>query len=264
MIELGAHVDNTDPIAEAKARGAQLSQFFLGDPQGWKAPTVAYAAGADALRTDAQAAGIGLFVHGPYIVNVASTNNRVRIPSRKILQQQVDLAAQIGARGLIIHGGHVGSGDDVQVGFDNWRKAIDGTDLKLPVLIENTAGGAGAAARTLENIERLWQTIADAEGFENVGFCLDTCHAHAAGLELDGLVDKVMAITGRIDLVHANDSRDEFGSSADRHADLGTGFVDPDGLVQVIVEAQAPVIFETPGAKQGSTADVAWLVSRLG
>ncbi len=263
MIEFGAHVDNADPIAEARARGAQLSQFFLGDPQGWKAPTVAYAAGPDALRTDAAAAGIGLYVHGPYIVNVASTNNRVRIPSRKILQQQVDLAAQIGARGLIIHGGHVGSGDDVQVGFDNWRKAIDGTDLKLPILIENTAGGTGAVARTLENIDRLWHTIADAEGFKHVGFCLDTCHAHAAGLELDGLVDKITAITGRIDLVHANDSRDEFGSSADRHADLGTGFVDPDGLVQVIVEAQAPVIFETPGAKQGSTADISWLVSRL-
>jgi deoxyribonuclease-4 len=231
MIEFGAHVDNADPIAEAQARGAGLSQFFLGDPQGWKAPTVAYAAGADALRTDAEAAGIGLFVHGPYIVNVASTNNRVRIPSRKILQQQIDLAAQIGARGLIIHGGHVGAGDDLAVGFDNWRKAIDGTDLKLPVLIENTAGGAGAVARTLENI--------------------------------DGLVDKVRAITGRIDLVHANDSRDEFGSNADRHADLGTGFVDPDGLCAVIVEADAPVIFETPGAKAGSSADIAWLAARL-
>jgi len=263
MIEFGAHVDNADPIAEAQARGAGLSQFFLGDPQGWKAPTVAYAAGADALRTDAEAAGIELFVHGPYIVNVASTNNRVRIPSRKILQQQIDLAAQIGARGLIIHGGHVGAGDDLAVGFDNWRKAIDGTDLKLPVLIENTAGGAGAVARTLENIDRLWHTIADAEGFEKVGFCLDTCHFHAAGVPLDGLVDKVRAITGRIDLVHANDSRDEFGSNADRHADLGTGFVDPDGLCAVIVEADAPVIFETPGAKAGSSADIAWLAARL-
>ncbi len=263
MIEFGAHVDNVDPIAEAQARGAGLSQFFLGDPQGWKAPTVAYAAGPDALRTDAEAAGIGLFVHGPYIVNVASTNNRVRIPSRKILQQQIDLAAQIGARGLIIHGGHVGVGDDLAVGFDNWRKAIDGTDLKLPVLIENTAGGAGAVARTLENIDRLWHTIADAEGFEQVGFCLDTCHFHAAGVPLDGLVDKVRAITGRIDLVHANDSRDEFGSNADRHADLGTGFVDPDGLCAVIVEADAPVIFETPGAKSGSSADIAWLAARL-
>lgn len=263
MIEFGAHVDNADPVAEAKARGAQLAQFFLGDPQGWKAPSVAYAAGAEALRADAAAAGVGLIVHGPYTVNIASTNNRIRIPSRKILQQQVDLAAKIGARALVIHGGHLGSGDDLAVGFDNWRKAVDGTDLLLPVLIENTAGGSGAVARTLESIDRLWTAITGAEGAEKIGFCLDTCHFHAAGVPLDGLVGKVKAITGRIDLVHANDSRDAFGSGADRHADLGTGFVDPDGLVQVVVEAAAPVIFETPGAKQGNTADLAWLAARL-
>ena len=270
MIEFGAHVDAADPVAEARSRGAQLSQFFLGDPQGWKTPAVAYAAGPDALRADAEAAGVGLFVHAPYVLNVASTNNRVRIPSRKLLQQQVSLAARIGARGLVVHGGHVGSDADVDAGFDNWRKCIEGLDLALPLLIENTAGGTGAMARTLERIDRLWSAVAGAVdaggsgGSGQVGFCLDTCHFHAAGVPLDGLVDKVLAITGRIDLVHANDSRDEFGSGADRHADLGTGLIDADGLVQVIVEARAPVVFETPGAKQGSSADVAWLAARLG
>ena len=82
-------------------------QFFLGDPQGYKGPEVRYAGGADGLRADAEAAGIGLYVHAPYIVNVATTNNRIRIPSRKLLQQHMDAAAEIGARGLIVHGGHV-------------------------------------------------------------------------------------------------------------------------------------------------------------
>ena len=162
MIEFGAHVDAADPVAEARSRGAQLSQFFLGDPQGWKTPAVAYAAGPDALRADAEAAGVGLFVHAPYVLNVASTNNRVRIPSRKLLQQQVSLAARIGARGLVVHGGHVGSDADVDAGFDNWRKCIEGLDLALPLLIENTAGGTGAMARTLERIDRLWSAVAGA------------------------------------------------------------------------------------------------------
>ncbi|MDP9318553.1 MAG: deoxyribonuclease IV, partial [Actinomycetota bacterium] len=43
---IGAHVDQTDPLAEAAARKASLSQFFLGDPQGWKGPVVAYEGGA--------------------------------------------------------------------------------------------------------------------------------------------------------------------------------------------------------------------------
>ncbi len=263
MISFGAHVEQMDPIAEAVARGAGLSQFFLGDPQGWKGPVVSYPGGADTLKTDAQEAGIDLYVHAPYVLNVASLNNRVRIPSRKLLQQQLTMSAQIGAKGLIVHGGHVGSDDDVAIGFDNWRKCIDGLDLAVPLLIENTAGGNGAMARRLDRIDQLWSTIAEAAGADHVGFCLDTCHAHAGGLELAGLVEKILAITGRIDLVHANDSRDAFDSGADRHADLGTGFCDPEGLVAVVAEAAVPVVFETPGAKTGSSHDITWLIERL-
>src|SRR5215210_8085422 len=131
-ISIGAHVDQTDPITEAKARGTTLVQFFLGDPQGYKGPEISYAGGAEGLKADAEAAGIDLYVHAPYIVNVATTNNRIRIPSRKLLQQHVDAAAEIGAKALIVHGGHVGSEDELEKGFDNWRKAIEATDLKLP------------------------------------------------------------------------------------------------------------------------------------
>ena len=77
-----------------------------------RAPRSAYAGGADGLRDDAEAAGVDLYVHAPYIVNVATTNNRIRIPSRKLLQQHVDAAAAIGAKGLIVHGGHVNKDDD--------------------------------------------------------------------------------------------------------------------------------------------------------
>ena len=48
-IRIGGHGEQQDPIAEAKARGADLAQFFLGDPQGWKGPEFAYAGGAAAL-----------------------------------------------------------------------------------------------------------------------------------------------------------------------------------------------------------------------
>ena len=88
------------------------------------------------------------------------------------------------------------------------------------MLIENTAGGDGAMARSLEAIARLWEAVTDGskDGGGEVGFCLDTCHANAAGEDLADIVDRVKAITGRIDLVHCNNSRDEFGSGRDRHA----------------------------------------------
>src|SRR4028119_1265623 len=98
-LRIGSHVDQADPIAEASARGADLAQLFLGDPQGWKAPVVRHAGGAEGLRGDAEAAGVALYVHAPYVLNVATANNRIRIPSRKLLQQHVAAAAPGGARG---------------------------------------------------------------------------------------------------------------------------------------------------------------------
>jgi deoxyribonuclease-4 len=260
---IGAHVDQTDPIAEAKARNASLVQFFLGDPQGYKGPEFAYAGGAEGLKADAEAAGIDLYVHAPYIVNVATTNNRIRIPSRKLLQQHVDAAASIGAKGLIVHGGHVNKADDPEKGFDNWRKAIEATDLKLPLLIENTAGGDNAMTRYLNRIGRVWDAISGCEQADLVGFCLDTCHAHAGGNALETIVDDVRAITGRIDLVHCNDSRDDFDSGADRHANFGAGKIDPELLAGVVRAADAPVVCETPGGAAEHQADFAWLRERL-
>lgn len=262
-IRIGGHGDDTDPIAEAQARGGNLAQFFLGDPQSWKGPTVSYAGGAEALKADAETAGVDLYVHSPYPLNVASTNNRIRIPSRKLIQQVLNTSAEVGAKGVIVHGGHVLQSDDPDKGFDNWRKCIDGLDMRVPLLIENTAGGDNAMARRMERIAMLWDAIGAASGGDTVGFCLDTCHAHAGGNDLSTVVEQVKAITGRIDLVHANDSRDEFDSGADRHANFGDGHIDPDELVEVIRSAGAPIVCETPGGTDGQTADVAWLKQRL-
>lgn len=267
-LRIGAHVDQTDPVAEAVARDAPLVQFFLGNPQSYKGPVLAYDGGPAALRAAAEAAGVDLYVHAPYLINVATTNNRQRIPSRKLLQQHMDAAAEIGAKGLIVHGGHVpdADGDDPAVllkGFDNWRKAVEATDLKVPLLIENTAGGTNAMTRYLDRIKGTWDAIASAEGADMVGFCLDTCHAHAGGNALETIVDDIRAITGRIDLVHANDSRDAFDSGADRHTNFGAGQIDPDLLAQVVRDADAPVVCETPGGPAEHVADFDWLRARV-
>ncbi|WP_214411424.1 deoxyribonuclease IV [Sphaerisporangium fuscum] len=251
MVRIGAHVDQDDPLAHAATRDAEVVQFFLGDPQGWKGPVLP--ANADALK----ASDVDVYVHAPYVINVATANNRIRIPSRKLLASQLEAAASIGAKGLIVHGGHVNKDDDPQLGFDNWRKVFERLETPIPVLIENTAGGGNAMARKLERIARLWEAL---DGFD-VGFCLDTCHAHAGGEDLVDVVDRVKAITGRIDLVHCNDSRDAFDSGADRHANLGKGQIDPELILGVCRAAGAPIVVETPG--DGQAADIAFLRDHL-
>jgi deoxyribonuclease IV len=259
MTRIGAHLHDGDPLAEAEAIGAGAVQFFLGDPQGWKAPT--FPREPEEMRATFAAAGVDAYVHAYYTINVASPNNRIRIPSRKLLEQQLNAAASIGATGLIVHGGHVTAGTDAQEGYDSWRKAVERIDRPLPMLIENTAGGDGAMARSFEAIGRLWDAIADAADRNgDIGFCLDTCHAYSAGEELAGIVDRIKAITGRVDLVHCNNSRDEFASGRDRHAPLDSGQIDPAQLVDVVRAAGATVICETPDP----AADIRWLRGQLG
>jgi deoxyribonuclease-4 len=256
-MRIGAHLDSADPLAAAAERGADVVQFFLADPQGWTAPEPR----ADAAEL--RASEIDVFVHSPYVINVATLNNRIRIPSRKLLMAHAEAAAEIGARGVIVHGGHVNKGDDLAAGFENWRKtfayAAESGGFVAPILIENTAGGDNACARRFDALARLWEAVGDYEP----GFCLDTCHAYAGGEELLEIVDRVKSITGRVDLIHANNSRDAFNSGRDRHDNLDRGTIDPELIVAVIRSAGCPVVVETPGGSQGQAADIAFLRERL-
>ena len=248
---IGSHVSPQDLLAAAAAENADVVQIFLGNPQSWKKPKP---------REDAaqlKAAALPIYVHAPYLINVASANNRVRIPSRKILQDTCDAAVEIGAAAVIVHGGHADD-DDIDAGCERWRKTMERLNTDVPVYLENTAGGDHAMARHFDTIGRLWDHIGDM----GIGFCLDTCHAWAAGETLIDAVDRINGITGRIDLVHCNDSKDSAGSGRDRHANFGTGQIDPDLLVAVVTAADAPVICET--ADEGRKDDIAFLRERLG
>ncbi|ACQ80930.1 Xylose isomerase domain protein TIM barrel [Beutenbergia cavernae DSM 12333] len=260
-MQIGAHVDQSDPVTQARAIGADIVQIFLGDPQSWKVTGPDYPGGAEALRAATEEAGIDVYVHAPYVINVASPNNRIRIPSRKQLQGVVHEAAKVGAKGVVVHGGHVTAGTDLAVGYDNWRKAIDQLDAPVPIFIENTAGGEHSMARRLESIARLWDAVGQADGGDAVGFCLDTCHAWAGGIDLADAVEQVRGITGRVDLVHANNSRDAFDSGADRHANVVAGEIPPEAIAGVIRDAGTPAICET---HRDMGPDITYLRSQLG
>lgn len=251
---LGAHVPAGKPLKEADLRSAEVIQMFVSSPRSWKAPIE---------RDDAAAlqdSPIPIYVHSPFILNMVSPNNRVRIPSRKSLQVTCDAAAAIGAKGVIVHGGHLtDESEDMKVGFERWKKALNALDSEVPILIENTAGGDRAVARRVEAIEKLWDEI----GGLGAGFCLDTCHAWAGGEPLNEVVERILAITGKIDLVHCNDSKDEFDSRRDRHENLGDGNIPHDDLVAVLKKANAPIILETPGGLDGHLADMQWLLDEL-
>lgn len=254
-MRVGAHLrQDENPVATAEELGIDIFQMFVADPQTWKKPQ------PHPHAAEIRESPIDVVVHSSYQINVASLNNRLRMPSRKAVEEQAKAAADLGAIGLVVHGGHLKDGEDAAEGFANWRKLFERQEDKggfgVPILIENTAGGNHAMARTLESIERLWDAVGD---FPQAGFCLDTCHAWAGGEDLVGLVERIKAITGRIDLIHLNNSRDEFDSGRDRHANLESGQIDAEVLAELMKTADAPGVLETPG--EGIATDLEYLRS---
>jgi deoxyribonuclease-4 len=254
-VMVGAHVSPQRPLEKAAAIGADCAQIFLSDPQGWKKPPP---------RKDTahlRESSMPLYVHAPYLINVCSPRNNVRYGSRKILQQTCEAAAEVGAAAVIVHGGH--AEDDIGEGVGRWLRTLEMLESEVPVLIENTAGGENAVARRFDALARLWEGVSKADPGFQVGFCFDTCHAHAAGEELDDAVERVIGIVGRIDLLHANDSRDPSGTGADRHANLGKGEIGAEALRAMIRASGPPVVVETPGGARAMREDVQFVRDAL-
>jgi len=254
-IILGSHVDRNNPLEGARYRLADAIQINLSAPQTWRAPKIK---GDEAMIA---ASGIPVYVHAPYLINPASVNPEQRAKSRRCLQEQTRAAAKVGARGLVVHGGHPTGDGKVEDGIEGWLEVLDGWTPDVPILIENTAGGSAAVARHINALALLFDSLRK-EGHEP-GFTLDTCHAHAGGMDPNNFIPAIIEATGRIDLVHLNDSKDDFGSGRDRHENLGHGKIDPDWLVEIIKTSGATIIVETPNGSDAMAKDISWMRARL-
>lgn len=252
---LGSHVERADVIAGARARNADVVQVNLSAPQTWRSPVER---GDEPGLRDS---GLLIYVHAPYLVNPSSINPEVRRRARQCLIEQSAAAARVGAKGLVVHGGHPTGSGTVEDGIEGWLEVLDGWTPQTRLLIENTAGGSAAVARHVEPLGRLFTTLRAAG--HDVGFCLDTCHAWAGGMPYDDLVARVVDVVGRVDLTHVNNSKDPYNSSRDRHEHLRDGQIDPEWVLGVVRDAAAPAVVETPGGALEQGADVAFLRSRL-
>jgi deoxyribonuclease-4 len=255
MLMIGSHVDRTKALEGAELRGADVVQIFVSAPQSWAKPK------PRGDETVLRESSVPVFVHAPYLANPASLNPEVRAKTRICLEQQTEAAALVGARGLVVHGGHPTGDGTVEDGIQGWLEVLEGFEGATRILIENTAGGKAAVARRFEDFKRLLDAVRGAG--HDVGVVLDTCHAHAGGEDLEGVAERLVTFAGAIDLVHVNDSKDEFNSGRDRHENLGRGACSTEALIECVRVANCPAVVETPGGAAEQGADVAWLRDNL-
>ncbi len=283
MTRLTSPVGTHLPVGKGLVRGAlahavrieaEAVQVFLGNPRGWalsqgdKAEDVAFADGC-------RQAGMPVFVHTPYLVNLGSPTPTTYQRSVESVVHNLARGVRVGAEGVVVHTGScVGEG-----GYDDALRQV--REALLPVLdvlddaspwllLEPTAGQGRSLCATVADLEPYLEAL---EHHPKVGICLDTCHAFAAGepLERPGgaadTVDRVIALTGpdRLRLVHANDSKDPRGSMRDRHEKIGQGHIGEQAFAELLAHPalqRVPFVLETPGSRQVDDPDIP-LLKRL-
>jgi len=259
-------------VERAAAIGANCVQVFSGSPRSWKRKPIEELDAAAVAEACSQYGVSPLITHALYLINLVSEDPALVDKSMDAVRYDLCFDALLGGSGVVVHlGSHQGRGWDAVRGV--LRDRISHLLTKAPAgshfLIENSAGQNGKLSSDLSEIRTLLDEIASPA----LGWCFDTCHAHAAGFHLGdpagpgktavGTKDakdagSAIAEIERLKLwdelvcIHVNDSRDERGSGRDRHADIGDGLIAPEDLsffLNYEPLRDVPIILEVPGVE---------------
>ena len=270
-------------LASALELGCETLQIFVGNPRGW-----ALSAGSPAedarFRDAIAAAGMRVFVHAPYLVNLGSPTPATYERSVAVVAHNLRRAAEIGAEGVVVHtGSFVDASEDPAEGEARYAAAMRqvregllpvlealGDDAAPWLLLEPTAGQGRSLCAGVEDLDPYLRAL---DLHPRAGICLDTCHVFAAGAPLDepggttATVDRIVEIggPGRLRLVHANDSMDVRGALKDRHQRIGEGHIGTGAFAELLAHpatAGVPFVLETPGSRDLDNADIP-LLKRL-
>jgi len=205
---LGAHLSIQDGIAKtiewAEELGMTAVSIFTASPKSLNRPNPK---DFEKLNT-----ALDVTIHAPYIINPASFAKKYI--ALKILQNEVEIAEKIGANRVVIHAGSATDGTE-EACLSNLIEVINALRNTIPISVENNAGKGNEICSEFSHLALLLKEVRS-----HVGVCLDTCHAHDAGFNLDNLIQQFDEIIGlnRLHVLHVNGSLNPEGSKKDRHA----------------------------------------------
>jgi deoxyribonuclease-4 len=275
-MRIGIHVRGFaagKPVAVARAleRGAETIQIFASNPRSWRLTAVNPETDREFVRQMKRRDVKPLFIHVPYLVNLAASSPRFRRLSMRTLAWTLQRADSLHAAGVVVHAGSASTQRRTAV----LRRIGRTISVLLPedrgpkLILELTAGGFGAVATRFDEVAELLDAC---DGHRRIAICVDTCHLQAAGYEMSTtqgvhqMVAELVTHAGmrRLALIHTNDSRDPQGSRRDRHAAIGRGTIGREGfraLVQHPNLQRIPMICETPGELREDRLNIARLKS---
>lgn len=266
---VGAHVSAAGGIPFAldniTAIGGNVVQLFSASPRIWARKPIDPSIFATYLKKKDELGILTTVIHAIYLVNLASENPEAVQKSIGLLSYDMDIISKIKGTGVVVHVGSYGTR-----GFDAVKEQLVEAIHKVVIssppdavfLIENSAGQIGKVGSKLEEIQWLLSQLGKAQ----VGWCLDTCHAHAAGYRLAPghgspfstepfIFDEIerLNLWESLKVVHVNESRDPFFSHRDRHANLGEGEIGNEAMHNFLANEhirKLPLILEVPGEEK--------------
>jgi deoxyribonuclease-4 len=257
---VGAHCSGglKGAVAKAKDIGAECIQIFIGSPQTWREPSPAMEELRGFQSTVREQALGPVFVHGNYLVNLASESLENMAKSVDNLHTALRLADKAGARGLVFHPGSAGKAS-YEEGLTRVLSALEHVlkdytgECKL--LLEVCAG----QGQTIGDRFSEFRDILSEMGHDKrLGICWDTCHLFNAGYDvaseagLERTIEEFETEVGFdwLYAIHANDSKTPLGSRKDRHENIGKGYIGEDGFRRLLNHPKLrkyPWILEVPG-----------------
>jgi len=258
---LGSHVSFgknqlLGSVEEAISYGANTFMFYTGAPQNTirKAIDKDLVIAAKNLMKNNNIDINNVICHAPYIVNLANNSDEAKYNfSINFLKNEVARCEEIGIKYIVLHPGS-SVGLDRNVALDNIINALNiiiKNDTKVVILLETMAGKGTELGCSLEEIKYIMENINEQD---KIGVCLDTCHLNDAGYNMHNFDEFLNKFNEIIDLnfvkcIHINDSKNEFASHKDRHANIGYGTIGFDSILSIINHAKLkdiPKILETP------------------
>jgi deoxyribonuclease-4 len=262
-MKIGAHVSTAGGIATCFDRaakvGAECVQIFESAPQQWGTARLDDHQVAE-FRDAMAESGIGpVFIHGKYLMNLASADAKIFKTSASTLRSTLNIAGRIGALGVIFHTGS-SKGLGFEAVFEQICEAaarvLDETPPETLMIFENSAGHGDTIGGKFNELGEILRRIDN----PRAKVCIDTCHAFASGYDLSSaagvaaVMDELSREIGfeNVAAVHCNDSKTKLGAGRDLHENIGEGHIGRAGFEALVAHpalAAVPFLLEVPGFK---------------
>lgn len=261
-MRIGTHVSIGGGLWNAPANAAKVKaecfQIFSRSPHGGPVKEIDKET-QKKFKEEMDKYGLDTFyIHTPYFINLSSAKPSTYYGSISVVRQELERGSLLGCKAIMTHLGSFGElseKEGLERVSEGVVKILDGYKGTTQLTLEISAGAGKIVGDQFEEIAKILSHKKLKKA--NVGVCFDTCHAFASGYEMrtkkgvDATLKAFDDIIGleKLILIHANDSKGEFGGHLDRHQNLGEGNIGTEGFAALAkhkVAGKLDWILETP------------------